>query len=172
MGVWKAGTFVMRCRKYLIIKKIDFLAIWTGRPRRLCGALSLRQPAGSCPVSRRIAIYFVGLALEWAAAFDVLIFAPLTPKGHSSSSDLGVRNFNFCFAPVAQLDRAPGYEPGGREFESLRARQSCQSTICPKGHKALKFQPHLPALALGAPAGSLLWICASAAAHAPLRTLE
>ena len=26
-------------------------------------------------------------------------------------------------APVAQLDRAPGYELGGREFESLRARQ-------------------------------------------------
>ncbi len=34
-------------------------------------------------------------------------------------------------APVAQLDRVPGYEPGGREFESLRARQnqllSCSS---------------------------------------------
>jgi hypothetical protein len=27
-------------------------------------------------------------------------------------------------APVAQLDRAPGYEPGGREFESLRARHT------------------------------------------------
>ncbi len=27
----------------------------------------------------------------------------------------------IVFAPVAQLDRAPGYEPGGREFESLRA---------------------------------------------------
>ena len=27
-------------------------------------------------------------------------------------------------APVAQLDRVPGYEPGGREFESLRARHS------------------------------------------------
>jgi hypothetical protein len=27
-------------------------------------------------------------------------------------------------APVAQLDRVPGYEPGGREFESLRARQN------------------------------------------------
>jgi hypothetical protein len=27
-------------------------------------------------------------------------------------------------APVAQLDRVPGYEPGGREFESLRARQT------------------------------------------------
>ncbi len=29
---------------------------------------------------------------------------------------------SYC-APVAQLDRVPGYEPGGREFESLRARQ-------------------------------------------------
>ena len=26
-----------------------------------------------------------------------------------------------CGAPVAQLDRASGYEPEGREFESLRA---------------------------------------------------
>ena len=26
-------------------------------------------------------------------------------------------------APVAQLDRVPGYEPGGRAFESLQARQ-------------------------------------------------
>ena len=26
-------------------------------------------------------------------------------------------------APVAQLDRVPGFEPGGREFESLRAHQ-------------------------------------------------
>ena len=28
-------------------------------------------------------------------------------------------------APVAQLDRAPGFEPGGSGFESLRARHSC-----------------------------------------------
>ena len=27
-------------------------------------------------------------------------------------------------APVAQLDRVPGYEPGGRAFESLRARHT------------------------------------------------
>ena len=27
-----------------------------------------------------------------------------------------------CEAPVAQLDRAPDYESGGQEFESLRAR--------------------------------------------------
>jgi hypothetical protein len=30
-------------------------------------------------------------------------------------------------APVAQLDRAPDYESGGQEFESLRARQRNQS---------------------------------------------
>ena len=29
-------------------------------------------------------------------------------------------------APVAQLDRVPGFEPGGRGFESLRARQRFQ----------------------------------------------
>src|SRR6202035_1136989 len=32
----------------------------------------------------------------------------------------------IVFAPVAQLDRAPGYEPGGREFESLRAHHNFQ----------------------------------------------
>ena len=39
----------------------------------------------------------------------------------SSSSNAAV--VSVFFAPVAQLDRAPGYEPGGREFESLRAHQ-------------------------------------------------
>ena len=28
------------------------------------------------------------------------------------------------FAPVAQLDRAPGFEPVGRRFESCRARHN------------------------------------------------
>ena len=28
----------------------------------------------------------------------------------------------YAHAPVAQLDRVSGFEPGGREFESLRAR--------------------------------------------------
>src|SRR4030095_2137707 len=31
--------------------------------------------------------------------------------------------YNYKLAPVAQLDRVPGYEPGGRGFESCRARQ-------------------------------------------------
>ncbi len=33
------------------------------------------------------------------------------------------RQYNQLYAPVAQLDRVLGYEPSGREFESLRARQ-------------------------------------------------
>ena len=33
-----------------------------------------------------------------------------------------MRGSNGC-APVAQLDRVLGYEPRGRAFESLRARQ-------------------------------------------------
>ena len=31
-------------------------------------------------------------------------------------------------APVAQLDRVSGYEPEGREFESLRARHLPENT--------------------------------------------
>src|SRR5215831_6446899 len=33
-------------------------------------------------------------------------------------------------APVAQLDRAPDYESGGQEFESLRARQQIPINTC------------------------------------------
>ncbi len=32
-------------------------------------------------------------------------------------------------APVAQLDRVLGYEPSGREFESLRARQKLKGPL-------------------------------------------
>ena len=42
---------------------------------------------------------------------------------------LGYRLSQFTFhAPVAQLDRVTGFEPVGREFESLRARQSTSNT--------------------------------------------
>ena len=37
-------------------------------------------------------------------------------------SEVLVLSDNCLHAPVAQLDRASGYEPEGREFESLRAR--------------------------------------------------
>ncbi len=33
-------------------------------------------------------------------------------------------NTRLSTAPVAQLDRVLGYEPSGREFESLRARHT------------------------------------------------
>src|SRR6476659_5563957 len=36
---------------------------------------------------------------------------------------------NSASAPVAQLDRAPGYELGGRRFESFRARQTGKPAI-------------------------------------------
>jgi hypothetical protein len=36
-------------------------------------------------------------------------------------TELAGTTHNSGSAPVAQLDRAPGYELGGREFESLRA---------------------------------------------------
>ncbi len=42
-------------------------------------------------------------------------------EGSNPSLSTIVQKDNQC-APVAQLDRVPGYEPGGREFESLRAR--------------------------------------------------
>src|SRR5580698_4583154 len=38
-------------------------------------------------------------------------------------------------APVAQLDRAIGFEPIGREFESLRAHQNCNSIMSQTGHQ-------------------------------------
>ena len=36
---------------------------------------------------------------------------------------MAVKKTAICFAPVAQLDRASGYGPEGREFESSPARQ-------------------------------------------------
>jgi hypothetical protein len=33
------------------------------------------------------------------------------------------------YAPVAQLDRVSGYEPEGREFESLRAHQILNASL-------------------------------------------
>ena len=46
---------------------------------------------------------------------------PLSPPFDYIKKSYIIRRTNN--APVAQLDRVPGYEPGGREFESLRAHQ-------------------------------------------------
>src|SRR4051794_8497941 len=50
--------------------------------------------------------------------------------------------YNYCFAaPLAQLDRASGYEPGGRKFESCRARQP-SLTVCQR-KRELRLAGHL-----------------------------
>ena len=45
------------------------------------------------------------------------------PWTRRPSGGAAVGWYNCRFAPVAQLDRVPGYEPGGRGFDSCRARQ-------------------------------------------------
>ena len=49
----------------------------------------------------------------------------------TATGRIGIMRALNIHAPVAQLDRVPGYEPGGREFESLRARQT--NKPLPKG---------------------------------------
>ena len=44
--------------------------------------------------------------------------------GRASCSPPNVHRVSAVCAPVAQLDRAPDYESGGQEFESLRVRHS------------------------------------------------
>src|SRR5258706_7868531 len=46
------------------------------------------------------------------------------PGDRQTSFRTAPRTLHWRSAPVAQLDRAPGFEPGGRRFESVRARFS------------------------------------------------
>jgi hypothetical protein len=71
-------------------------------------------------------------------------FARFAPR-RVSRSEIGgrdirgptrIRRVSQC-APVAQLDRAPDYESGGQEFESLRARQYLQHFSKESGSLAL-----------------------------------
>jgi hypothetical protein len=48
--------------------------------------------------------------------------APDRPFSYSRSAATAIAGPDLAKAPVAQLDRAPDYESGGQEFESLRAR--------------------------------------------------
>ena len=55
-----------------------------------------------------------------------------------------LHNARLQNAPVAQLDRVPGYEPGGRRFESFRARQiakplQCSGFLLPKLKSSQEF---------------------------------
>ncbi len=48
-------------------------------------------------------------------------------------------------APVAQLDRVPGYEPGGRRFESFRARHLFNRSVVSFLHFPIVFRRRSPA---------------------------
>src|SRR5215471_10543480 len=72
-----------------------------------------------------------------------IAFSPLTDTSnetrsnrqrHGEGSKPQVRRYiiGVC-APLAQLDRASGYEPGGRRFESCRARQILIRGVSPRG---------------------------------------
>ncbi len=49
-------------------------------------------------------------------------YGALLHRGFNPSLSVLLYGTLKYYAPVAQLDRVPGYEPDGREFESLRAR--------------------------------------------------
>src|SRR3972149_1233765 len=71
-----------------------------GSVSRACCAFSSSMPMNAST--------FSGLMRSWTASTKLIAGSPLLQYAP--------------FAPVAQLDRVPGYEPGGRGFESCRAR--------------------------------------------------
>ena len=58
---------------------------------------------------------------EMMPSFGVWDHSLSTRRGVLDESRFDPNNGSLC-APVAQLDRVPGYEPGGRGFDSLLAR--------------------------------------------------
>ena len=77
----------------------------------------------ACNSPRGVGVVRSGVARNINAAADAfqdrLEFRYKLIRIHESKS---VRYNQLSRAPVAQLDRASGFEPEGREFESLRAR--------------------------------------------------
>jgi hypothetical protein len=76
-------------------------------------------------------------------------------KSHRGFESLSLRQNVHRNAPVAQLDRVPGYEPGGREFESLRARHLYFSPLL---HFSVKFDPPPRPHTVGMMADTCLWL--------------
>jgi hypothetical protein len=79
------------------------------------------QPCRNCAGRERFtpALPRMGLVAKMQDSNEIR-----TPFSGSDSSDIIAERFFHVptrIAPLAQLDRASGYEPEGREFESLRA---------------------------------------------------
>ena len=64
---------------------------------------------------------------------------------------------HISIAPVAQLDRVPGYEPGGRRFESFRARHFQRLTR--RKNRRCAINPRLCRWRLPNPFDSRLPLC-------------
>ena len=70
-------------------------------------ASAVRALAGEVPIGGRLPIELPGVA----------------ERGCGIDQDTVAHGIIRVSAPLAQLDRASGYEPGGRTFESCRAHQ-------------------------------------------------
>ena len=80
---------------------------------------------------------------DWSLADDDFV------SQRCDSSDIICDSFS-CHsrpAPLAQLDRASGYEPEGREFESLRAHHSYLKDLLTRAHASTsRSRPAIPLL--------------------------
>src|SRR5215469_3721179 len=76
-----------------------------------------------------------------AAGRGFAFASTFTLKKGAFSAILGEANCLGPDAPVAQLDRASGYEPEGREFESLRAHHRMNDSVAALNPAALFLCP-------------------------------
>ena len=60
--------------------------------------------------------------VEWRAR-QAPIFGAIRAASNTLKDKISYNDSTAVYAPVAQLDRVGGFEPLGREFESLRVRQ-------------------------------------------------
>ena len=114
---------------------------WCGRGRAQRAPLCrFRQPdhprdpfAAKSPRRRALKRGFRGRGDRAGRRMDIGLQADRgcgSGRRYDRSGTLGVAEFPATIrriAPVAQLDRVPGYEPGGRGFESCRARQKSRT---------------------------------------------
>jgi hypothetical protein len=97
-------------------------------PCRNCAARGKIYFSGRCPENaqrsrRSLPRIFTG-PTDRAAAFRDRYKLPFSRNGTSAIIGHSFFHSPHRNAPLAQLDRASGYEPEGREFESLRAHHT------------------------------------------------
>ena len=111
----------IRSRKRLLIEPSGHRAhaAFGTAVRNVARSVGGRHPA------HRSRVRSIKTGLTWRTAIRIIA----RPAHCCCSASRWCYNLRFN-APVAQLDRVPGYELGGREFESLRARQFSKGKGC------------------------------------------